>query len=117
MASDFEQVLAASPARGSAFLHTATTVSVASGRLSYTLGLHGPCVSYDTACSAVLVACHGALRALQLNECVDGLVAGVRSQLCQPRALTSPESCQLAVLRLREDGLRFHALSASQHDA
>ena len=33
------------------YLATGTTVCVASGRLSYTLGLHGPALSVDTGCS------------------------------------------------------------------
>lgn len=55
--------------------------SIAAGRLSYTLGLHGPCVTYDTACSAALAAGHAALRALQLAECAVGLVLGVTLML------------------------------------
>jgi acyl transferase domain-containing protein len=45
------------------------------------LALHGPCVSYDTACSAALAASHAGLRALQLAECKAGLVAGVTLML------------------------------------
>ena len=33
------------------------TLAVASGRLSYCFGLQGPCVTFETACSAALVAC------------------------------------------------------------
>ena len=75
--TEFSQVLAASPAGRSVYAATGATCSIASGRLSYVLGLHGPCVTYDTACSAALAACHGGLRALQLGECARGLVAGV----------------------------------------
>ena len=75
--TEFAQVLAASPAGGSVYAATGSSASIAAGRLSYTLALHGPCVSYDTACSAALAACHAGLRALQLNECSMGLVAGV----------------------------------------
>lgn len=35
-------------------------VSVAAGRVSFTLGLHGPCSSVDTACSSALAALCGA---------------------------------------------------------
>eukprot|EP00966_Prymnesium_polylepis_P086620 2004614-Prymnesium_polylepis.1 len=38
--------------------------------------MQGPCASYDTACSATLVATHAGLRALQRDECDVGLVAG-----------------------------------------
>ena len=35
--------------------------SVACGRVSYLFGLHGPCITVDTACSASTAACHLAL--------------------------------------------------------
>ena len=79
--TDFTQMLAGSPAGGSVYAATGSSASIACGRLSYALGLHGPCVSHDTACSASLVACHAGLRALQRDECVDGLVAGVTLML------------------------------------
>jgi hypothetical protein len=44
---------------------------------AYAPGLHGLCISYDTACSAARAASHAELRALQLNECAASLVAGV----------------------------------------
>ena len=71
--TEFAQLLAASPAGGSVYAATGSSASIAAGRLSYALGLHGPCVSYDTACSAALAAGHAGLRALQLAECSVGL--------------------------------------------
>lgn len=41
--------------------------SIASGRLSFCLGLHGPCESVDTACSSALVAAHAAQHGLLLD--------------------------------------------------
>ena len=77
LAGDFASALWSTPVGGRR-VHTVTaaTPSIASGRVSYVLGLHGPCVSYDTACSASLTACHAALRAHQLHECYTGLVMG-----------------------------------------
>ena len=68
-ANDYQAVLAMTPAGGSVYAATGSSMSIASGRLSYSLGLNGPCVSFDTACSAALSAAHTGLRALQLGEC------------------------------------------------
>jgi acyl transferase domain-containing protein/NADPH:quinone reductase-like Zn-dependent oxidoreductase/NADP-dependent 3-hydroxy acid dehydrogenase YdfG/acyl carrier protein len=51
--------------------------SVGSGRLAYVLGLHGPALTIDTACSASLVAIHLACRALRDHECALAFAGGV----------------------------------------
>jgi len=76
-ASEYGSVLTGSPAGRSVYASTGFSCSVTCGRVSFVLGLQGPCASYDTACSSSLVANHGSLRALQRLECGMALCAGV----------------------------------------
>ncbi|MET9499745.1 type I polyketide synthase [Streptomyces sp. NPDC006552] len=57
-------------------LITGTVTSIASGRISYTLGLEGPAVTMDTGCSSALVAMHVAMRSLRSGECSLALTGG-----------------------------------------
>merc|ERR1712185_429069 len=68
-------------ARGSVFAVTGDNVSVAAGRLSFALGLHGPCASVDTACASALVALHGGALAVGGGECGSAVALAVSLKL------------------------------------
>ncbi|HUB53710.1 MAG TPA: SDR family NAD(P)-dependent oxidoreductase, partial [Mycobacterium sp.] len=68
-------MFSAQPVEG--FRLTGQLSSVASGRVAYVLGLEGPAVSVDTACSTSLVTLHMAVQSLRSGECDLALAGGV----------------------------------------
>jgi 3-oxoacyl-(acyl-carrier-protein) synthase/SAM-dependent methyltransferase len=60
-----------------AYLATGNANSVASGRISYLLGVHGPSVSVDTACSSSLVAVQLACESIRAGSCDSAIAGGV----------------------------------------
>ncbi|POX58506.1 3-ketoacyl-ACP reductase [Streptomyces sp. Ru62] len=73
---DYKDLLARMPEDSEAALGTGVLAAVISGRISYTLGLEGPAVTIDTACSSALVAVHLAVQALRNKECTLALAGG-----------------------------------------
>jgi acyl transferase domain-containing protein/SAM-dependent methyltransferase/NAD(P)-dependent dehydrogenase (short-subunit alcohol dehydrogenase family) len=63
--------------RVDAYSVSGTAPSIAAGRISYTLGLRGPALAIDTACSSSMVAVHLAVQSLRSGESSIALAGGV----------------------------------------
>src|ERR1700733_5273302 len=74
---DYELLSADTGAAEGPYGFTGTCNSFASGRVSYTLGLHGPASTVDTACSSGLMAVHQACGSLDTGESELALAGGV----------------------------------------
>ncbi|MBD2091228.1 acyltransferase domain-containing protein [Microcoleus sp. FACHB-1515] len=113
-----------------AFSATGNALSVAAGRLSYTLGLKGTSLAVDTACSSSLVAVHLACQQLRTGECEVALAGGVnlllapdstiafsRTRMLNPDGRCNPfdatangyvrgEGCGVVILKRLSDAVR-----------
>ena len=71
--------LAAGAGGASVFSTSGGALSITSGRLSYTLGLVGPCYSIATACASALAALHVCASAVGVGgECDEGVGMGTK---------------------------------------
>jgi len=75
--SDYGRMVMARRDEIDAYSSTGSNFSVAAGRLSYFLGLQGPSVVVDSACSGSLVAVHLACQTLRVGECRVAMAGGV----------------------------------------
>jgi len=81
------QPVISDPDRIDAYVGTGCAASVASGRVSYFLGLRGPTIAVDTACSSSLVAIDIALQYLRAGKCRVALAGGVNAMVSPGSAI------------------------------
>ncbi|OYN74809.1 polyketide synthase [Mycolicibacterium sphagni] len=81
---DYQLISADSDAMEGPYGFSGNTFSMASGRIAYTLGLHGPALAVDTACSSGLLAVHMGCRSLIDGES-DLALAGGAYVMLDPR--------------------------------
>ena len=65
------------PANVEMHMGSGSACSIAAGRIAYCLGLQGPAVSVDSACSSSLVTLHLACQGLRAGDCDLALAGGV----------------------------------------
>ena len=80
---DYAMVTSDAGAFDQAYAFTGNPFSMASGRIAHALGLHGPALTMDTACSSSMVAVHQACRSLHEGESDMALAGGVMLMLDQ----------------------------------
>ncbi|OBG25059.1 type I polyketide synthase [Mycobacterium sp. 852002-51057_SCH5723018] len=85
---DYQFVHAATDAFDGPYGNPGTISCMASGRVAYALGLHGPAVTIDTACSSGLFAIHQACRSLNDGESKLAFAGGVNVMM-EPRRSAS----------------------------
>ncbi len=82
MNNDYELLLAGRGINGiDAHTSSGSAHCIASNRVSYILGVHGPSMTLHTACSSSLVAVHLACQAIRNGECQIALAGGVQLML------------------------------------
>jgi phthiocerol/phenolphthiocerol synthesis type-I polyketide synthase D len=75
--TEYQTISAANPDNIDAYSATGNAHAVAVGRIAYLLGLRGPAVAIDSACSSSLVTIHLACQSLRLRESDLALAGGV----------------------------------------
>ena len=86
--ADYQLLAADANAIEGPYGFTGNNFSLASGRIAYHLGVHGPAYTVDSACSSSLLAVHMACRSLHDGESDLALAGGV-SIMLEPRKMSS----------------------------
>ncbi|MFV8162165.1 sulfolipid-1 biosynthesis phthioceranic/hydroxyphthioceranic acid synthase [Mycobacterium sp. 134] len=86
--ADYQMLAADAQSLEAAYGFSGNNFSLASGRIAYALGVHGPALTVDTACSSGLTAIHLACRSLHEGES-DFALAGGATLALDPRKFAS----------------------------
>ncbi|MEO6829238.1 MAG: beta-ketoacyl synthase N-terminal-like domain-containing protein, partial [Acidobacteriaceae bacterium] len=81
LSSDYDTILCRNYGRITSSTGTGTANSIIANRLSYFLGLHGPSLTLDTACSGSLLAIELACRSLRVGESALAIAGGASINL------------------------------------
>ncbi len=79
--TDYSRILLGDEAAIGSHTCAGAAHSMAPGRLSYLLDLHGPSIAIDTACSSSLVGVHLAVQSLRSRDCEIAIAGGVSLKL------------------------------------
>ncbi|WP_343574527.1 type I polyketide synthase [Mycobacterium sp.] len=94
-ANEYSQLLNANSVETiEAHFITGNALNVIAGRVAFALGLEGPAMAVDTACSASLVAVHQACQALHSGDCDMALAGGV-NVLVSPASLVATSRARM----------------------
>src|SRR5277367_2570380 len=107
MHDDYQFVHAEANALEGPYGYMGNSFAMGSGRIAYTMGLHGPAMTLDTACSSGLAAVHVACRSLHEEES-DIALAGGASVSLEPR-----KSCSGSAIGMLSASGRCHAFDVA----
>jgi acyl transferase domain-containing protein/NADPH:quinone reductase-like Zn-dependent oxidoreductase/acyl carrier protein len=94
-ANEYSQLLGANAVETiEAHFITGNALNVIAGRVAFALGLEGPAMAVDTACSASLVAVHQACQALHSGDCDMALAGGV-NVLVSPASIVATSRARM----------------------
>ncbi len=94
-ANEYSQLLNANSVETiEAHFITGNALNVIAGRVAFALGLEGPAMAVDTACSASLVAVHQACQALHSGDC-DMAIAGGVNVLVSPASIVATSRARM----------------------
>ena len=96
-ANEYSHLLSANPVETiEAHFITGNALNAIAGRVAFALGLEGPAMAVDTACSASLVAVHQACQALHSGDCDLALAGGVNVLLSPASIVAASRARMLA---------------------